>query len=216
MNTTQKWLTVGFVLALALTAIRPPWQQTHEGVRLGYAGDLGQHFLWQRPAATGEKSWMGVVPASECEVLIDKPGLAWQCGVVFVISALLFFVFRTRPRKLGVNGHGTGAGVSNWKYASLAALVLICTAAFVMFVIHPFGFEGAIGGFYILLPGAFVYAANATDLDKITPALVRNVLRTFVIFGVSLLWYFAICDGAVVVYRLLVSRFKNPRDPRSQ
>src|SRR5258708_38160208 len=98
MNTTQKWILIGFVLALALAAIRPPWQQTYKGVQLSYAGELGQHFLWQPPPATGEKSWMRVVPASECEVLIDKARLSWQCGVLFVISALLLFIFRTRPR----------------------------------------------------------------------------------------------------------------------
>jgi uncharacterized membrane protein len=114
-----------------------------------------------------------------------------------------------------VNDHGTGVGASDWKYASVAALMLICIAAFVMFVIHPFGFEEAIGWFYILLPGAFVYAVSATDLDKLAPALLRNSLGAFVIFGVSLLWYFAVCDGAIVIYRLLASRFKNQRDPKS-
>jgi hypothetical protein len=216
MNTTQKWILIGFALALALAAIRPPWQQTYNGVQLSYAGELGQHFLWQPPPATGEKSWMRVVPASECEVLINKARLSWQCGALFVISALLIFISRTRLRTLGVNDNGTGVGVFDWKYATVAALVLICTAAFVMFVIHPFGFEEAIGWFFILFPGEFVYAASATDLDKIAPALLRNGLRTFVIFGVSLLWYFAICDGAIVTYRLLVSRFKNQRDPKSR
>ena len=215
MNTTQKWILTGTVLVLALAAIRPPWQQTYKGVRLSYAGELGQHFLWQRPPPTGEKSWMGVVRASECEVLIDKPGLAWQCGVSFVVSALLLFVFRARPRTVGVNDHGTGVGISDWKYASVAAVVLICAAALVMFVIHPFGFEEAIGWFYILLPGEFAYVVNATDLDKIAAALLRNGLRVFLIFGISLLWYFAICDGAIVIYRLLVSRFKNQRSPNS-
>jgi hypothetical protein len=215
MNTTQKWITIGFLLALVLAAIRPPWQQTYNGVRLSYAGDLGQHFLWQRPPATGEKSWMGDAPASECEVSIDEAGLAWQCGVLTVISALLLFVFRTRARTLGVNDHGTVVGVSDWKYASVAAVALTSAAAFVMFVIHPFGFEEAIGWFYILLPGEFVYAVNATDLDKIAPALLRNGLRVFLIFGVALLWYFAICDGAIVIYRLLASRFKNQRGPKS-
>jgi hypothetical protein len=216
MNTTQKWILIGFMLALAIVAIRPPWQQTYRGVQLSYAGELGQHFLWQRPPATGEKSWMRVVPASECEVLIDKARLSWQCGELSVIGVLLLFIFRTRPSTLGVNDNGTGVVVSDWKYASVAALVLICAAAFVMFVIHPFGFEEAIGWFFILLPGAFVYAASATYLDKIAPALLRDGLRAFVIFGVSLIWYFAICDGAISIYRLLVSRFKNQHDPKSR
>src|SRR5271154_309608 len=209
MNRTQKWITIGFVSALALAAIRPPWQQTYKGVRLSYAGELGQHFLWQRPPATGEKSWMGVAPASECEVLIDGGRLSWQCGGLFEIGVLSLSVFRTRPCALGVNDHETGVGVAAWKYARAAAFVMICIAAFVMFVIHPFGFEEAIGWFYILLPGEFVYAVNATDLDSLAPVLLRNSVRVLVIFGVSLFWYFAVCDGAIAIYRLLVSRFRN-------
>jgi hypothetical protein len=215
MNTTQKWITIGFVLALVLAAIRPPWQQTYRGAKLSYTGDLGRHFLWQRPPATGEKSWLRIAPASECEVLIDKALLSWQCGALIVTGALLLFVFRTRPRTLGVNDHGTGVGASDWKYASVAALVLIGTAAIVIFVIHPFGFEEGIGAFFILFPGMFVYAMNKTDIDKIAPALLHKSLIAFVVFGVSLLWYFAICDGAIASYRLAVSRFKNQRDPKS-
>jgi hypothetical protein len=215
MNTTQKWISIGFVLALVFGAICPPWQQTYKGNQLSYAGDLGRHVLWQRPPATGEKSWMVIASASECEVLINKTQLSWQCGVLFVISVLLLFVFRTRPRAIRIDGNRIGAGVSDWKYASVAALVLICATAYVIFAIHPFGFEEQIGWYYILLPGGFVYAANAADLDKIAPALLHNSLMAVVIFGVSLLWYFALCDGAIVIYRLLVSRFKNQRDPES-
>ena len=201
------------MLTLALAAIRPPWQQTYKGVRLSYAGELGQHFLWQRPPATGEKSWMVIAPASECEVLIDKDQLLWQCGLLFVISALLLFVCRARP--LSINDNGTSVGVSDWKYAIVAALVLICTAAYVIFVIHPGGFEEQIGWFYILLPGEFVYGTIGTELNKIAPAFLHNSLIALVVFGVSLLWYLAICDFAIVIYRLLVSRFKNQREPES-
>jgi hypothetical protein len=215
MNTTQKWISAAFMLALVLAAIRPPWQQTYRGVKLSYAGDLGQHFLWQRPAATGENSWMRVAPAAECEVLIDKALLSWQCVVLLVTGALLLFVFRTRPRTDGANENGIGPGASDWKYASIAALVLIGAAAIVIFVIHPFGFEEQIGAFFIFFPGMFVYATIAVDFDKIAPALLHKSLLALVIYGVSLLWYFAICDGAIVIYRLLESRFKNQRGPKS-
>ena len=127
----QKWISAAFMLALVLAAIRPPWQQTYRGAKLSYAGDLGRHFLWQRPPATGEKSWLRIAPASECEVLIDKALLSWQCGALVVTGALLLFVFRTRPHALGVNDHATGIGASDWKYASVAALALIGTAAMV-------------------------------------------------------------------------------------
>jgi hypothetical protein len=211
MNTTQKWISIGFLFALVLGVICPPWQQTYKGKRLSYAGEMGQHFLWQRPPATGEQSWMVIAPAFECEVSIDKARLLWQCGVLFVISALLFFVFRARPRTLGIDDKGISVGVSDWKYASVAALVLICTAAYVIFAIHPFGFEEQIGWFYILLPGEFAYVTIATASDKIAPALLHKGLIAFVVFGISFLWYFAICDGAILIYR----RFKNQSDPKS-
>jgi hypothetical protein len=203
------------MLALVLAAIRPPWQQTYRGVKLSYAGDLGQHFLWQRPAATGERSWMRVLPASECEVLVDKHLLSWQCGVLFMTSALLLFVVRTRSRTLDTKENGAATRASDWKCAAVAALVLICVAAFVIFVIHPFGFEEQIGAFFILFPGMFVDASIESDFDKMVPASLHKGLLAFVIHGVSLLWYFAICDGAIVIYRLTVSHFKNRRGPLS-
>jgi len=215
MNTTQKWISAAFILALVLAAIRPPWQQTYRGAKLSYAGDLGRHFFWRRPPATGEKSWLRIAPASECEVLIDKAMLSWQSGTLIVTGALLLFVFRTRPHTLGVNEHGAGVGASDWKYAGVAALGLIGMAAIVIFVIHPFGFEEGIGAFFVLFPGMFVYAVNATDMHKTAPALLHKSMMAFVGFGVSLLWYFAICDGAIAIYRLAASRFKNQPDSKS-
>jgi hypothetical protein len=215
MNPTQKLISIGFMFTLVFGAICPPWQQTYKGERLAYAGELGRHFLWQRPPATGEKSWMVIAPASECEVLIDKVTLLWQWAILVVISALLLFAFRTRPRQVVPNDNRVSLRMSDWKYAAIAALVLICTAAYVVFAIHPGGFEGQIGWFYILLPGAFVCGAIATDLAKIAPALLRNSLIALLIFGVSFLWYFAISDAAIVIYRLSMSRFTNHCAPKS-
>jgi hypothetical protein len=209
MNTTQRWISIGFTFALVLGLIRPPWQQTYKGVRLSYAGEMGQHFLWQRPPATGEKSWMVIATAAEeCDVSIDKDRLSWQCGILVVMAALLLFVFRTRSRTLAVNDDETDVGARDWKYAGVAALVLAITAAFVLFVVHPGGFEGQIGWFYILFPGTYVYGAIASDVNKIAPALLREVLIAVVIFGASLLCYFAVCDATIASYRLLMSRFK--------
>jgi hypothetical protein len=216
MNATQKWISIGFTLALVLGSIRPPWQQTYKGVRLSYAGELGQHFLWQRPPAMGEKSWMVIAPASECEVSIDEARLSWQCGTLVVITAVLFFAFRTRSRTLAVNDNETDVAAPDWKYTGVAALVLTFTAAFVVFVVHPGGFEGQIGWFYILWPGAFVYGTIATDVDKIAPALLRDSLIAVVILGASLLCYFAICDASIASYRLLRSRFKAQGDQESR
>ena len=159
---------------------------------------------------------MVIAPASECEVSIDKARLSWQCGILVVITALLLFAFRTRSRTLAVNDNETEVGAPDWKYTGVAALVLTFTAAFVVFVVHPGGFEGQIGWFYILLPGAFVYGTIATDVNKIAPALLRDSLIAVVIFGASLLCYFAVCDAAIASYRLLRSRFKAQGDQESR
>jgi uncharacterized membrane protein len=209
MNRAQKLISIGFLLALVFGAVCPPWQQTYKGEPLAYAGELGRHFLWQRPPATGEKSWMVIAPASECEVFIDKVKLEWQLAILVVIGALLLFASRTRPRQAVHNDNGAGPRMSDWKYAGIAALVLICTAAYVVFAIHPGGFEGQIGWFYILLPGAYVYGTIATGVAKIAPALLRDSLITLLIFGASFLWYFAISDAAIAIYRLSMSRFTN-------
>ncbi len=51
-------------------------------------------------------------------------------------------------------------------------------------------------------------AAMEGDVNKIAPALLREVLIAVVIFGASLLCYFAVCDATIASYRLLMSRFK--------
>lgn len=152
---------------------------------------------------------MVTAPASECEVSIDRGNLTRESGILFVIAALILFTSRTRQR-FSVTENGEAAvDVSDWKVAGIAAIVLFCIAAFVVFVVHPGGFEGQIGWFFVLLPGAFVYGVIASDLAKLTSVLIRDTLIAFLIFGTSLLWYFAMSDAAMLIYRL--SKFRSKR-----
>jgi hypothetical protein len=57
----------------------------------------------------------------------------------------------------------------DWKYASIAALILLGLAAFIVFVIHPGGFEGQIAWLFGLLPGAFLGSLIASPLARIAP-----------------------------------------------
>ena len=61
------------------------------------------------------------------------------------------FLFRVDSARMGcVKGNHW----SDWKLACVVGVVLLGLAAFVVFVIHPGGFEGQIGWFFGWLPGA--------------------------------------------------------------
>ena len=56
----------------------------------------------------------------------------------------------------------------DWKQAGITAFILTGIAAFTVFVLRPGGFEGQIGWFFALLPGAFA-VANVARFAKILP-----------------------------------------------
>jgi hypothetical protein len=97
-------------------------------------------------------------------------------------------------------------GMSDWKYAGITALMLLGVTAFIVFVVRPGGFEGQIGWFFGLLPGAFVGATVAERLYKISP-LLSSITYSAFIFGGSLLWYFVISYFVIKTYRLVSSFF---------
>src|SRR5713226_9343457 len=97
MSAAQKWIVRVSGLALFLVVLFPPWRQTHKGQRLSYRGELGHHLLWPRPEPVGEQSWIVSAPASECEVSLELGAVFRQCGIVFAMTAILLFAFRTRP-----------------------------------------------------------------------------------------------------------------------
>jgi hypothetical protein len=93
----------------------------------------------------------------------------------------------------------------DWLYAGVSASVLLGIAAIIILVIHPGGFEGQIGWFFLLLPGAYVAAGMAGH-----GPLSASVSPWPIIFVASFLWYFVITYAAIKVYRLVSSQFFRP------
>jgi hypothetical protein len=96
--------------------------------------------------------------------------------------------------------------LSDWKRACLAATALLGIALFIVFAIHPGGFEGQIGWFFGLVPGALVGAILADMVYKVVPSLER-VVQWFSIIGVSFLWYFVISYAAIKTCRWAARMF---------
>jgi len=89
----------------------------------------------------------------------------------------------------------------DWKWALLVALVLLSIASFVVFVIHPGGFETQIGWFYGLLPGAFLGQYWAYHLSGIASILGLTVQWSATLV-ISFLWYWVIGYGLIKIYRV--------------
>ncbi len=69
-------------------------------------------------------------------------------------------------------------------WALVAACALLGTAAFILFVIHPGGFEGQIVWFFALMPGAFFGATLGNKVFQASPMLAR-ILFLAGVFGLS-------------------------------
>ena len=91
----------------------------------------------------------------------------------------------------------------DWMWAFVAASGLLAAAAFVIFVIHPGGFERQIGWFLALMPGAILGLPLADHVFKVAPGAERIALWSSVI-GITFLWYFAISYAVIKTYRFVV------------
>jgi len=83
--------------------------------------------------------------------------------------------------------------------------VLAATAAFILFVIRPGGFESQIVWFFALTPGAFVAASLGDKISHVTPHL-EGIIFYSVLFWGTILPYYAISYAAIKVWRLVVRR----------
>jgi len=97
--------------------------------------------------------------------------------------------------------------LSDWKSACITAFALLGIAAFIVFVIHPGGFEGQIGWFFGLLPGAVVGAALSGHTHHLTPVL-ESIAAWGSIVCVSFLWYFVVSYTVIKTCRLVFRIFK--------
>jgi len=82
-------------------------------------------------------------------------------------------------------------------------VLLLAAAAFVLFVIHPGGFEGQVGWFIALMPGAIVGLPLADRVFKIAPGAQGIVLWSSVM-GITLSWYFVISYAVIKTFRFFV------------
>jgi hypothetical protein len=87
-------------------------------------------------------------------------------------------------------------------WACVAALGLLGAAAFIIFAIHPGGFEGQTGWLVALMPGAIVGLPLADRIFKVAPGAERPALWISVA-GITFLWYFAISYAAIKTYRFV-------------
>src|SRR5690348_9928236 len=74
-------------------------------------------------------------------------------------------------------------------WSSVLAVGLLSLASFVVFVIHPRGFESQIGWFFALLPGAAIAVVFGRTLRNFALNL-SNVILWSSIIGLSFAWYF--------------------------
>jgi hypothetical protein len=91
---------------------------------------------------------------------------------------------------------------ADWLWALIAASGLEAAAAFIVFVIRPGGFEGQIGWFIGLMPGALLWYLLADHVRAIPPA-VEPILIWGSVLGITFLWYFAISYVLIKAYRLV-------------
>jgi hypothetical protein len=97
---------------------------------------------------------------------------------------------------------------SDGKYACMAASALLGIAAFIVFGIHPGGFEGQIGLFFALLPGAIAGAFISDRIFHQTP-FASAIAAWSAIIGISFLWYFAMSYAVIKAFRLGFRLFKH-------
>lgn len=95
----------------------------------------------------------------------------------------------------------------DWVWALVVASGLLGAATFVILVIHPGGFEGQIGWFLALMPGAIVGFPLEDRIMKVAPSIGRIALWSLVI-GITLLWYFAVSYAVVKTCRFFARAFR--------
>jgi hypothetical protein len=90
--------------------------------------------------------------------------------------------------------------IPDWKWACIAASCLLGIAAFVVFVIHPGGFEGQVGWFFVLLPGSIPTAWLSDLVYKLAPSADRVVYWVlFISFNLG--WYWGISYAIIKIFR---------------
>jgi hypothetical protein len=97
---------------------------------------------------------------------------------------------------------------SDWKWACILAFSLLGLAAWVIFGIHPGGFETQVGWLLALLPGAFVVYPLSDHIFKAAPR-TEPIMFWTVLIGLNFLWYWAISYVAIKTCRFVARASKS-------
>jgi hypothetical protein len=89
--------------------------------------------------------------------------------------------------------------IPDWKWACIAASCLLGVAAFVVYVIHPGGFEGQVVWGFLLLPGSIPTALQSDFVYKFIPSAEPVVYWVrFISFNFG--WYWGICYAIIRIF----------------
>ncbi|HEY6384633.1 MAG TPA: hypothetical protein VIX91_03025 [Candidatus Acidoferrum sp.] len=89
--------------------------------------------------------------------------------------------------------------VPDWKWACIAASCLFGIAAFVVFVIHPGGFEGRGAWFLFLFPDSIPTALLSDLFYKLAPS-TEGIVYWVVFTCFNFAWYWAISYAIIKIF----------------
>ena len=95
---------------------------------------------------------------------------------------------------------------TDWKRAGWVGLALLGAAGFIIFGLHPGGFESQIGWFLDLLPGAYIGAILPHPLFE-SSSFLSDLSFRILSFVLSFLWYFGIAYAVIKVGRFVIRPF---------
>ena len=90
--------------------------------------------------------------------------------------------------------------MSDWKWASIAAIALTALATAVVFGIRPGGFEGQMAWYFMLLPASIV-AEPISDVFNKASTREESVVFWVLLVCFNFLWYFGISYTIIKAYR---------------
>ena len=90
--------------------------------------------------------------------------------------------------------------LSDWKWACIPAVCLLGMAWFIVFVLHPGGFEGQGVWFLLLLPGSLPALVLTDQFYKLAPG-VEPVISWVLIISFNFGWYWGISYATIKTLR---------------
>ena len=97
----------------------------------------------------------------------------------------------------------------DWKWACIPAGFLLGMALFIVFVIHPGGFEGETVWFLLLLPGSFPALTLSDQVYKLAPS-IEPVINWLLIISFNFAWYWGISYAFIKIFRAAGRKLGSP------